>query len=264
MPRSQSLTGPPRRGSGSLPPFERRKPRGDLHLPQRGAKLPRNSGIVAGEGTRSGQTKTDDAASVAVNAEQVLQIGHWSVRRSADETIGPVFVHMETGQAQWEPPPEVLAELATEESDDENAHEVRDQDGCTSHRSGSGKQSDRDGCTSHRSSSSRPGSASKGGRQALAPLASPTFRRIVLGPKSELPLRMARDILAALREDPSIFDEVQRRFSEVPKEPLLELSKAGASGLPEELDSIAVALRCGELSEVIGTEAGMQILLRVA
>mmetsp|Transcript_22283 Transcript_22283/g.39246 ORF Transcript_22283/g.39246 Transcript_22283/m.39246 type:complete len:274 (-) Transcript_22283:42-863(-) len=246
--RSQSLTGLPRlKDSGSLPPAHRRRPRADAPLQQRALKPQRSSGAR----TQNSDVNTADPISVALHAEEVLQIGEWSVRRSADESIAPVFVHMETGKAQWEPPQEVLAELAGEEAEGEESREQQDEEGGMSQRS----------TRSHHSS--RPGSASKG-RVELAPLASPHFRRIVLGSKSELPLRMARDILEALREDPSIFEQVQRRFSEVPNENALEMSKEGAGGLPEELDSVAVTLRCGEISDVIATEAGMQILLRVS
>jgi hypothetical protein len=93
-----------------------------------------------------------------------------------------------------------------------------------------------------------------------------------------MPLKMARDILAALQEDGSLFGEVQQRFSDVPSEPVLEL-RPGAHGrpasplatpgakpppvLPQDLEEVARELRPGELSDVIGTSTGMQILLRV-
>ncbi|CAJ1363744.1 unnamed protein product [Effrenium voratum] len=86
----------------------------------------------------------------------------------------------------------------------------------------------------------------------------PLFRRILLA-KAEVPLRMARDILEAIREDVNIFEQVQQRFSDTPDEPLLGLE----DDLGEELEAVAQAMQPGEVSDVLGTEAGMQILLRV-
>merc|ERR1719261_801903 len=86
-----------------------------------------------------------------------------------------------------------------------------------------------------------------------------SFRRIILGQKCEVPLMMARDILAALREDASLFDEVQKRFSDNAAEPMLKLGV----DLPEDLEETATGLGCDEISEVIATPSGMQILLRV-
>jgi len=83
------------------------------------------------------------------------------------------------------------------------------------------------------------------------------FRRIVLGTGNAMPLKMARDILSALREDISLFDSVQQRFSDLPKEPALEV-------LPPELEEVGRMLEPGELSEVIGTKSGMHILLRIS
>lgn len=83
------------------------------------------------------------------------------------------------------------------------------------------------------------------------------FRRIVLGTGNAMPLKMARDILSALSEDISLFDSVQQRFSDLPKEPALEM-------LPPELEEAGSMLEPGELSKVIGTKSGMHILLRIS
>jgi len=107
-----------------------------------------------------------------------------------------------------------------------------------------------------RPDSGRPRSSSS--RRA----ASPRFQRIILGAKCEMPLKMARDILEALQEDVSIFAEVQEHFSDAPHEPELSLGEGG--GLGEELEELAVKLQPGEISDVVATEVGMQILLRVS
>lgn len=159
---------------------------------------------------------------------EVLRIGAWSVCRTGDANARPIFVHVVTGTVQDEPPEEVLRELAAEE------HKVQKQD-----------EADLEGnCDLESQCSSQ----------------SPSFRRILLGRHHDMPLKMARDILLALRDDPSMFDVVQSRFSDNAAEPALE---PGVS-LPEELMEAAAGLACHEISEVIGTESGMQILLRVA
>merc|ERR1712217_829347 len=53
---------------------------------------------------------------------------------------------------------------------------------------------------------------------------SPRFRRIVLGSQHDVPLRMARDLLEAAREDASIFEKLQKRYSEFPSESIQTLS----------------------------------------
>jgi len=87
----------------------------------------------------------------------------------------------------------------------------------------------------------------------------PSFRRIVLGNHNETPLMMARDILAALRDDASLFDQIQSRFSDTAAEPALELT-----ALPKELVEVAAGLAPQELSDVLATEFGMQMILRVS
>jgi len=180
------------------------------------------------------------ALDVAEGAEEVLRVGPWSVRRLPGLEACLVFVNTETGIPQAEPPQEVLAELELEEEEAAAAQP--------------GGDADKDRARGLRSSGgSRPGTGSTACGET-----SPRFRRIVLGNKHEVPLTMARDILAALREDATIFDAARSRFSDLPAEPTMKFS-----GLPEELEGVAASMSPGQLSDVIGTEAGMQILLRV-
>mmetsp|Transcript_2800 Transcript_2800/g.4339 ORF Transcript_2800/g.4339 Transcript_2800/m.4339 type:complete len:238 (+) Transcript_2800:51-764(+) len=86
----------------------------------------------------------------------------------------------------------------------------------------------------------------------------PLFRRIVLGCGFDVPYTMARDILEALREDVSLFADVQRKFSDFPAEPCLQLDE-----LLKTLDMSELTLEPGEVSDALRTEIGVQILLRV-
>jgi len=87
----------------------------------------------------------------------------------------------------------------------------------------------------------------------------PLFRRIVLGCGFDVPYTMARDILEALREDVSLFADVQRKFSDFPAEPPLQLDE-----LLKTLDMEKLTLDPGEVSDALKTEIGLQILLRVS
>jgi len=87
----------------------------------------------------------------------------------------------------------------------------------------------------------------------------PLFRRIVLGNGCEVPLTMARDILEALREDVALFESVQRKFSDFPKEPPLRLDE-----LLKTLEMDSLTLDPGQVSDVIKSDIGVQILLRVS
>lgn len=192
------------------------------------------------------------ASRATVGGEEVYRTGVWSVRRHADPDFGLIYVNVETGRVELQPPPEVLSALGLDENGGDSVGE------------GEPEPCGTDAEDEHGGGSRGAGTASAASgseAEAQAP-SSPRFRRIVLGASCEVPLRMARDILAALREDMSLFTEVQRRFSDAPQEPALGL---GEGGLPEELESVALALRPGEVSDVVGTEAGViQILLRVA
>lgn len=187
---------------------------------------------------------TDALGAEAAEAKEMLRIGAWSVRRApGGPEAGLLYVNVETGRAQKEPPPEVLQELEVESEAEEEAR-----------RPSSGN---RPGSGSRRGDSSRPGSS--GGSQPAACRGDAKFRRILLGKGQDLPLRMARDIHMAIKEDSSFFDLAQERYSDAPKgEVPFDLE-----ALPEELEAVASALGPGEISGVIGTEAGMQILLRV-
>lgn len=205
----------------------------------------------------------------ARRAPEVLRIGQWSVRRpkSADPSCGPIFVNMTTGREQTEAPPEVLAELSRDgEGGKTGAAETAARE----------PEEREDDAALEGDAEDRSGSAAPTPRRSPS---APRFRRIILGSSNEMPLRMARDILSALREEPGLFGEIQQRFSDSPSEPVLELhpeadgrpaSPPALPGapppprLPKELAGVARALRPGQLSEVIGTDSGMQILLRVS
>lgn len=291
--------------AGYLPPCEKRQPRGDAPAPWQNArpssgsrKTPKGGGLPRIPSRNSGMASTDPgpegaatpSSESARRAQEVLRIGPWSVRRprSADPSSAPIFVHLTTGHVQSEPPQEVLAELSRDsegdeageaaaappepgpaaeqrrpEEDDEALEAAEREDYFPS---GVDAVDDED----------RIGSNAPTPRQSPS---APRFRRIILGSSNEMPLRMARDILFALREDPGLFGEIQQRFSDAPSEPVLELNPEAGSRpasplacpgapppprLPKELTAAARALRVGQLSEVIGTDCGMQILMRVA
>lgn len=217
----------------------------------------------------------------AAQAKEVLRVGPWSVRRApGGPDAGLIYVNVETGRAQREPPQEVLDDLGMdEEGSAEEDPELAEQESAGLRASGSGSTwrggggsggGSRPTSSGHRRS--RPGSSgSRGARGAHNEASSGSardsssgfdakFQRILLGNSRDVPLAMCRDILAALREDVELFDEVRRRFSDAPQEE----KPVDLDGLTEELAAVAMALSPGEVSDVIGTEAGMQILLRVA
>lgn len=256
--RSQSQTGP--LGSNGrplpiLPPAGTRRPRADEAPWQRA--YPRGLGRIASLGGLTGKTvltgtemlvpgnlQNLDASHVG---EELMRIGSWSVCRPVGHSTGLIFLHLDTGIVESIPPEEVLVELEMQEPEDDTSRpSSRSRPQSSRSRPQSGRSS-RDG-----------GSATAAPKAEVAVLERPSFKRIVLGNGHEMPLAMARDIHAALREDASIFDAARLRFSDNPNEPALEIS-----GLPEELGDVASALALGEFSRVIGTEAGMQIVLRV-
>lgn len=269
--RSQSQTSlRPRQCGEALPPVTAQRPRADAAGGAAWQRSANGRGALQGAG-RAGRVigKSPPATAAAVlslsastdllgheaadvaQAKELVRLGPWSVRRApGGPDAGLLFVNVETGRAQREPPREVLEELGMGEEEEEG-------------EGGDAGAEESDAPTTERGarsggSSSRPATGSSGTRPASAPCAA-KFQRILLGNGRDLPLAMARDILAALREDATLFDEVRRRFSDTPRdETPVELD-----GLPEELEGVAAALAPGEISGVIGTEAGMQILLRV-
>lgn len=179
---------------------------------------------------------------------EVMRVGTWSVKQFKDPTMGLVFVNVETGRTQMEPPQEVIDQIDLE---------------------GDGLEAEEGDGGSTTAEGDRPSSSGGDSSRARTAETNPQFRRIVLGSSCEVPLKMARDILHALREDASIFDTLQARFSDNNEEACFGLgldsdSDHGVQPLPADLQNVAMSLRVGEFSDVIGTEAGMQILLRVA
>lgn len=207
---------------------------------------------------------------------ELIRIGIWSVRRTAGGGLdgGLVYVNTETGEMLADPPQDVLADLGMDGEEEvgpripSTSPEGMSMNG-GSRPSTSGGSRSRPGTSSR----SRPGTAQgrpdsgaqqSGSASSRAETQDPEearFLRIVLGKRNEMALSMARDILAAINEDIGIFDAVKTRYSDKPDETSVELS-----GLPEELQQTAsvYSLEVGQLSEVLGTDEGMQILLRIS
>lgn len=245
QPRSRSQASMPTRQqqqlNASLPPRAARQPRGaEVLAPWQQAQAAASFRSQPASWNKSGGAAAPAMALDNPSTEELLRVGPWSVR-GAQAASGLVYVNMDTGETTTLPPPEVLADLDLE-SESTNGQGDRVQQ-----RTGRRRRTD---ATDQLCSDIG----------AHVP-ESPQFRRIILGHSREMPLAMARDILAALREDESLFGEVQRRFSDGPAH---ETNLEFGGDLPEELESAAAALRAGEFSNVIGTEAGMQILQRVA
>ncbi|CAE7215882.1 unnamed protein product [Symbiodinium pilosum] len=199
-----------------------------LHPVKRGdAIAARTEDMASTEPSRAMGQASSAVLDLARMAEEVLRVGAWSVRKLPENPDIPlVYLNEEEGLVEVQPPQEVLDELQINESGSPILQEPLE-------REEPSEQEEVDG--------------------------SPVFRRIILGAKAEVPLRMARDILDAVREDVGLFQQVQERFSDSPEESFLRLD----DGLEEELVTVALSMQPGEVSEVLGTEAGMQILLRV-
>merc|ERR1712146_845180 len=113
-----------------------------------------------------------------------------SVRRppAGEPSQAPYYVHLKTGLVQTEAPPEVLAELASDDDADrdntiehwreEKAEKEAEEDALD-------ETAERDDYFPSDSGPASPASSS----------GPPRFRRIVLGTGNVMPLRMARDIL---------------------------------------------------------------------
>jgi len=209
-----------RKGKGKLVPLPVK--RGD-------ARAARTEDMASTEPSRPMVQASSKVLELARRAEEVLHVGAWSVRKLPDNPEIPlVYLNEEEGRVEVEPPREVLDELQID--------------------SGPRGDEDADDPLGERSLP-----------QEEEAEESPLFRRIVLGAKAEVPLRMARDILDAVREDCGLFEEVQKRFSDMPEETFLRIE----DDMDEELAAVASSMQPGEVSDVLGTEAGMQILLRV-
>jgi len=262
LPRSQSHTGLRSRRSGeALPAHALRRPRHEAPAWQRitqsrAGSLPRVRGqlpleCAEGKGTRIPAVALDEAGA----AKEVMCVGLWSVRQVGAEG-SLIYVNKTTGCAQVEPPREVLAELGIPDDGVEDAPPASTSSSRRGSRPGSRPQSACRQPVSCEPVSFEPVSCDNEEEEDAN---VPHFSRIVLGANNEVPLAMARDILAAVREDSTLFNTVRERYSCMLNESTLEFG----SSLPAELESEAMKLGLGEISEVIGTDAGMQILLRV-
>lgn len=200
------------------------------------------------QGGNSESAQKLDIADASSLGDLLGHVGCWSVRRK--EGLGLIFVNSETGRAQAEPPEDVLAELGMEDGQNPSCPSSD-----PASRSGTAS-----GSGSARTAEEFTASGPLQLRKTLdASGSDPQFSRILLGNNRGMPLAMARDILAAVREDVSIFEGARKSFSDVPHEQAV----FSLDTMPAELEEVALALGPGEFSGVIGTEAGMQILLRV-
>lgn len=243
----------------ALPPCGSRRQEREQQLPPRAARRPRDSASppwqlpnVSRGLQELGKAGPAIALDTAESAEELMCVGVWSVRKHPG-TGGLVYVNVETNCVQAEPPAEVLSELDMEDEglsshDGAAAEDLPSRQG-TPCLAGS--------CVSSSSEQARCEEPSPEEEEELVD--TRLFRRILLSSERGMPLAMARDIVAALREDASIFEAAREKFSDVPAEPSLEMC-----GLPEELGGVAESLGPGEFSGVIGTDAGIQILLRVS
>lgn len=213
------------------------------------------SQAVSAAGMLSLTASTGDFLSAeTTESKELLRVGAWSVRRApGGPEAGLLYVNVETGRAQKDPPPEVLQELDMDgdEQGEDEATSPAPRSSSSRSRPGTGRQASATG--------SRPGSSRDNSQPPEVSGEPARFRRILLGSGQEMPLRMARDIHAAIKEDSSFFELAQQRFSDAPKGEVPFLLDA----LPEELTDPAVKLAAGEISDVIGTDAGMQIIMRV-
>jgi len=246
---------------------------------QRGSAL-RGAGAVAGGGASGrslgksasvtaaallslgGSGEFGDAAAEAAQAKELLRVGPWSVRRApGGPDAGLIYVNVESGRAHREPPEEVLAELGLGSDAEEGERSAEDgSDGATDpgfRQTGGSCSSRAGGGDNGVGGRSRP---STGAGSPATTMQQPKFRRILLGNSREMPLAMARDIRAALVEDSSLFDAVRQRFSDAPQDE----GPLDFDSLPDDLDSAVLALAPGEVSDVLGTDSGIQILLRIS
>eukprot|EP00930_Biecheleria_cincta_P100516 TRINITY_DN92149_c0_g1_i1.p1 TRINITY_DN92149_c0_g1~~TRINITY_DN92149_c0_g1_i1.p1 ORF type:complete len:315 (-),score=57.14 TRINITY_DN92149_c0_g1_i1:223-1167(-) len=169
---------------------------------------------------------------LARSGEEILRVGPWSVRRLQGESeLGLIFLNMEEERVELQPPLQVLEALDIAQDECECEPPMAQE------------------------STENVSAETAGEQQELFPL----FQRIILGAKTEVPLKMARDILDAIKEDVSIFEQLQKLFSDAPEEPALSLQE----GLGEEVEELALSLRPGEVSGVIATEDGIQIIIRL-
>ncbi|CAE6972705.1 unnamed protein product [Symbiodinium natans] len=209
-----------------------------LHPVKRGdAFTARTQDMASTEPSRPMIEASSSVLDVARRAEEVLRVGAWSVRKLPENPDIPlVYLNEDEGRVEVEPPQEVLDDLQIDDLGSPAGPQLEavEPPEC---EAPSGER----------------------GVQEEEPDESPVFRRIILGAKAEVPLRMARDILDAVREDLGLFEQVQERFSDSPEETFFRLDDE----LDEELAAVALSMQPGEVSEVLGTEAGMQILLRV-
>lgn len=183
-------------------------------------------------------------------------MGSWSVRRlpSASGEATLVYVDTASGAVHTEPPEEVLAALDM----DEDGGDLYPQDDADGPGADAADPSTPRG-SSAGASATRTDTKNAAEVDAAEANPEPQFRRIVLGSSHDTPLKMARDLLEAIQEDRSIFSELQRHFSDFPSESSLTLDT-----LPECLEMQAALLDPGDVSGVLATETGMQILLRVS
>lgn len=224
-------SGDPRRGSVGRPPQQPGSMRPSVARGNRNRPLPRLCAHgMATVGSPHNHSPSRPSPRALEKAKEVICIGQWSVRKFQEPGNGLIYVNTKTGHSTTTPPREVLfaldLDLDSQRGTDSATEDVASQDM----------------------------------NELLVSEApkSPRFRRIVLGSSHDMPLRMARDLLDVVREDASLFVELQHRYSEFPSESILSLGD-----LSEAIKDTTLQLEPGDISDVMGTDDGMQILLRV-
>jgi len=190
-------------------------------------------------------SKSAAVLDLAREAEEVYRIGDWSVRKLPEGAeIGLVYLNEAAGIVEAQAPQAVLdaLELDSEGGDLEPVESL----GLEPEEAPAEKPESKD--VEIEDGEEQSGENTNEAQDDTIPL----FRRIILGAQTEVPLKMARDMLEAIKEDVSMFEQVQKRFSDAPDEQLLSLE----DGLGEELEEFALSLEPGEVSDVLGTEAG--------
>lgn len=223
-----TLGGNPSRQIGSRGAFGSERPIGKNPTATAAALL-----ALSSIGEREGSGRDTNTG----QSEEVIRLGNWSVRKApGGPDAGLFFVNVETGRAQREPPQDVLDELGV----DENGHDL-----C---------------CDSGESAGNDTDQMAWSGEFDTSPSSSfqpAQFQRLLIAHRREVPLAMARDIREALAEDPSLFEQVRQRFSDAPPDEILDFDS-----LSGETQSVVQGLGRGEISDVVATDVGMEIVYR--
>eukprot|EP00929_Paragymnodinium_shiwhaense_P111761 TRINITY_DN8004_c0_g1_i1.p1 TRINITY_DN8004_c0_g1~~TRINITY_DN8004_c0_g1_i1.p1 ORF type:complete len:330 (+),score=73.78 TRINITY_DN8004_c0_g1_i1:38-1027(+) len=253
---------PGRPGTGGTSTSSGSKGVRDLNPRSRFAKL----GLSAVASTDPGPSSL--AASDG-DEEEIIRLDKWSVVRVRSSNA-LLYIDTSNGKRYSQAPPEVLYALNLDEDGSDGG------DGSGAPPADAGAMG-RTGMSMNSTTASTDGN---GGTELMTPsddqdedlvqeLSTASFRRIVLGTTAksrDMPVRMARDLCMALREDVSMFEQLQQRFSDYPSEPAMFLcDDFSQRRLPDGVENLVLGLKVGEASDVVATENdGIQILLRMS